>query len=417
MATQFNMQQENRQWQSLWINANLATMDNTRTTPYGAVENAALAVADQQIAWLGPMAELPPHVARETIDCQQRWLTPGLIDCHTHLVYGGNRAREFEQRLQGVSYEEIARRGGGILSTVSATRAATKEELFSSAAQRLRHFLEEGVTGLEIKSGYGLNLEDELKMLKVARELALHFPVHISTTFLGAHTTPPEFEHGDAYIDYLCEQVLPVMAKNGLADCVDIFCESIGFDLNQTRRYFDKAQALGLPIKAHVEQLSNMGGAQLASSYGALSADHLEYLDANGVEALRQAGSVAVLLPGAYYCLREAQTPPIQRLRDKRVPMAIGTDCNPGSSPVTSLLLMLNMACTLFALTPEEALTGVTRHGARALGWQDRCGVLKAGLAADFVLWDIQHPAELAYNLGLNPSRRVVVGGRTVLQR
>ena len=419
------------QWDTLWINVGLATMDPTRTAAYGAIGTDpdgtdAIAVKDGRIAWLGSMEELPPDYAAETVvDGDGRWLTPGLIDCHTHLVYGGNRAEEFELRLTGVAYDEIARRGGGILSTVRATRAASEEELYDSAARRLQNFLHEGVTGMEIKSGYGLNRETELKMLRVARRLGEQFPLAVSTTFLGAHTLPPEYasssdsfcEKGDDYIDHLCRELLPEVAEHKLADAVDIFCESIGFNLSQAEKIFTAAQALNLPIKAHVEQLSNMGGAALAAKFDARSVDHLEYLDETGVAALRTSGTVAVLLPGAFYFLRETQLPPIEQLRRAGIPMAIASDSNPGSSPAGSLLLMLNMACTLFRMTPEEALAGVTRHAAQALGWEQERGTLVVGKQADLVLWDIQHPAELAYAIGNNPCHCVVVGGQTVLTR
>jgi imidazolonepropionase len=343
-------------------------------------------------------------------------MTPGLIDCHTHLVYGGNRAEEFELRLTGVDYEEIARRGGGILSTVRATREASEEALYQSAAGRLQHFLDEGVTGIEIKSGYGLDRDNELKMLRVARQLGDQLPVSVSTSFLGAHTLPPEYTDGDAYIDYLAAELLPEVADEKLADAVDIFCEGIGFNLAQTERMFLAAKTRGLPIKIHAEQLSNMGGAALAAQRGARSADHLEYLDEAGVTALKEAGTVAVLLPGAFYFLRETKLPPIELLREAGVAIAIASDCNPGSSPAESLLLMLNMACTLFHLTPEEALTGVTRYAARALGWEATRGSLEVGKRADLVLWDIQHPAELAYHIGRNPCHRVLLAGVTVLE-
>ena len=419
------------QWDTLWINVGLATMDPTRTAAYGAIGTDpdgtdAIAVKDGRIAWLGSMEELPPDYAAETVvDGDGRWLTPGLIDCHTHLVYGGNRAEEFELRLTGVAYDEIARRGGGILSTVRATRAASAEALYDSAARRLQNFLHEGVTGMEIKSGYGLNRETELKMLRVARRLGEQFPLAVSTTFLGAHTLPPEYasssdsscEKGDDYIDHLCRELLPEVAEHKLADAVDIFCESIGFNLSQAEKIFTAAQALNLPIKAHVEQLSNMGGAALAAKFDARSVDHLEYLDETGVAALRTSGTVAVLLPGAFYFLRETQLPPIEQLRRAGIPMAIASDSNPGSSPAGSLLLMLNMACTLFRITPEEALAGVTRHAAQALGWGQERGTLVVGKQADLVLWDIQHPAELAYAIGNNPCHSVVVGGQTVLTR
>jgi imidazolonepropionase len=415
------------QWDTLWINVGLATMDPKRPAAYGAIGTDpdgtdAIAVKDGRIAWLGSMEELPTDYAAEAVvNGGGRWLTPGLIDCHTHLVYSGNRAEEFELRLTGVAYDEIARRGGGILSTVRATRAASEEELYDSAARRLQNFLHEGVTGMEIKSGYGLNRETELKMLRVARRLGEDFPLEVSTTFLGAHTLPPEYESpdkkGDDYIDHLCRELLPEVAEYKLADAVDIFCESIGFNLEQAEKLFTVAQALDLPIKAHVEQLSNMGGAALAAKFGARSVDHLEYLDETGVAALRNSGTVAVLLPGAFYFLRETQLPPIEQLRRAGIPMAIASDSNPGSSPAGSLLLMLNMACTLFRMTPEEALAGVTCHAAQALGWEQERGTLVVGKQADLVLWDIRHPAELAYAIGNNPCHSVVVGGQTVLTR
>jgi imidazolonepropionase len=410
------------QWDTLWLNLRLATMNPAQPKPYGMIgeseANAALAIKNGNIAWLGTMAELPEYDKDSVavFDGDGRWMTPGLIDCHTHLVYGGNRAEEFELRLTGVDYEEIARRGGGILSTVRATREASEEVLYQDAARRLQHFLDEGVTGIEIKSGYGLDRDSELKMLRVARLLGDQFPVSVSTTFLGAHTLPPEYADGDAYIDFLREELLPEVVGEKLADAVDIFCEGIGFNLAQTEKMFLAAQAQELPIKIHAEQLSNLGGAALAARLGARSADHLEYLDAAGVAAMKEAGTVAVLLPGAFYFLRETKLPPIEQLREAGVPIAIASDCNPGSSPAESLLLMLNMACTLFHLTPEEALTGVTRNAARALGWEADRGSLEVGKRADLVLWDIQHPAELAYHIGRNPCHRVLLAGVTVLE-
>ena len=408
------------QWDSVWSNLRIATMDTGVPGPYGMLgadqADAALAIKDGRIAWLGLMSELPEHQAASHCDGAGRWLSPGLIDCHTHLVYGGNRAQEFEQRLTGVSYEEIARSGGGILSTVRATREASEEQLYRDAASRLQHFLDEGVTGIEIKSGYGLDLDTELKMLRVARRLGEQFPVSVSTTFLGAHTLPPEFSGGDDYIAFLVAQVLPQVCQESLADAADIFCEGIGFNLNQTETLLQSAREHDLPIKIHAEQLSNMGGAALAAGLGALSADHLEYLDQAGVAALRDAGTVAVLLPGAFYFLRETRLPPMDKLRAAGVPMAIASDCNPGSSPAQSLLLMLNMACTLFRLSPEEALAGVTRNAAQALGWSAERGSLSVGKRADMVLWDIEHPAELSYHLGRNPCHKVVVAGEVVLE-
>ena len=404
-------------WDSLWRKARLATMTADGGAPYGAIEDAALAVADGRIAWLGRESELPgapADLAREVHDLEGRWVTPGLIDCHTHLVYGGDRAAEFELRLQGASYAEIAKAGGGIRSTVAATRAADEETLLAGALPRLRALLAEGVTTVEIKSGYGLELETEIKQLRVARRLAAELPVTLRTTFLAAHAIPPEYEgRADAYID-LVVGMLPSVARSGLADAVDAFCESIGFTAEQTARVFEAALAEGLPVKLHADQLSDLGGAALASRYGALSADHLEYTNGDGIAAMAKSGTVAVLLPGAFYFLRETKLPPIEGLRAAGVPVAIATDCNPGSAPATSLLLMLNMACTLFRLTPEEALAGVTRNAARALGLAASHGTLEAGKAADFAIWDIGRPAELAYRIGFNPLHLAVQNGKAV---
>jgi imidazolonepropionase len=387
----------------------------TSGTPYGLVEDAALVVEDGRIAWLGPRGELPPDWAaraRTRHDCAGALITPGLIDCHTHLVYGGDRAHEFELRLNGASYEDIARAGGGIVSTVRATRAASEEELLVASRVRLRALQAEGVTTIEIKSGYGLTHEHERKCLRVARRLGEEEGVCVRTTFLGAHALPPEFA-GRAD-DYIAEvlRMLPLLHDEGLVDAVDAFCERIAFTPAQTQRVFDAARALGLPVKLHAEQLSDSGGAVLAAQYAALSCDHLEWLGEAGARAMAAAGSVAVLLPGAFYFLRETRLPPVELLRQHRVPMAISTDCNPGSSPCTSLLLMLNMACTMFRLTPEEALAGVTREAARALGMPDR-GTLAVGQRADFVVWDVARPAQLSYALGANPRRETVVGGQT----
>jgi len=403
-------------WDSLWINANLATMAEHSDAAYGLIENAAIAVTAGQITWLGTMEQLAEFdVERvEVHDAHGRWISPGLIDCHSHIIYGGNRAAEFELRLEGASYDEIARNGGGIIATVKATRAASEQQLFESAAQRLAYFLAEGVTSMEVKSGYGLNRENELKMLRVAQRLQDEFPLEISRTFLGAHALPPEYHNGDEYIDMLCQQLLPEVAQKKLADSVDVFCEGIGFNVAQTQKLLNAASALGLNIKAHVDQLSNLGGAKLAAELGALSLDHLEYLDASGIAAMKRQGTVAVLLPGAFYFLRETRLPPIAQLRHAAVPMAIASDANPGSSPAHSLLLMLNMACTLFRLTPEEALAGVTRNAAKALGWQDRVGQLSVGMQADMAVWDIQHPAELSYNLGKNPCVGCIKSGQVV---
>jgi imidazolonepropionase len=397
----------------IWSNARVATMAAGAPAPYGMVEDGALAVQDGRIAWVGPRKDLPSalRAGAEEHDAQGDLLTPGLVDCHTHLVYGGDRAGEFEARLNGASYEEIARAGGGILSTVKATRAADEDQLLAQSRRRLRTVLGEGVTTIEIKSGYGLSAEDEAKCLRVARRLGETDPVSVRKTFLGAHALPPEFAgRADDYIAEVC-RMLPHLHAQGLVDAVDAFCESIAFSPAQTQRVFEAARALGLPVKLHAEQLSDSGGAELAASYGALSCDHLEWLGEAGARAMASAGSVAVLLPGAFYFLRETRLPPIALLRDHRVPIAISTDCNPGSSPCTSLLLMLNMACTLFRLTPEEAFAGVTRNAAQALGLRDR-GVLAPGLRADFVQWAARTPAEFCYALGQNPRRATVFEGR-----
>ncbi len=399
---------------SLWTHCEIATMQAGAAQPYGLVSDAALVIEAEKIRWLGPRSDLPRDLqalCSSEHDCEGALITPGLIDCHTHLVYGGDRAAEFEQRLQGASYEDIARRGGGIASTVRATREASSADLAQSSATRLRALMAEGVTTIEIKSGYGLALEHERKCLQVARSLAHSHAVDVRTTFLGAHAVPPEFTgQSDAYVDSLLP-MLQSLHDEGLVDAVDAFCEGIGFSLAQTARVFAAARALGLPVKLHAEQLSDSGGAQLAAGYGALSCDHLEWLSEQGAAAMAQAGTVAVLLPGAFYFLRETRLPPIGLLRQYQVAMALSTDCNPGSSPCTSLLLMLNMACTLFRFTPEEALTGVTRHAAQALGLADR-GALAPGMRADFVVWQVQHPAALAYAMGANPLRATVFKGQ-----
>lgn len=394
----------------LWRDCTLATLAGPG---YGLVEDGALVVEGGLLRWCGPRAELPRELLAACTRihaCDGALVTPGLVDCHTHLVYGGDRAAEFELRLHGASYEQIARAGGGIVSTVAATRAASEEQLLAQALRRLRALRAEGVTTVEIKSGYGLALEHERKCLRVARRVGQEAGVDVRTTFLGAHALPPEFAgRPDAYIDEVL-RMLPVLHAEGLVDAVDAFCERIGFDLAQTRRVFECARRLGLPVKLHAEQLSDSGGAQLAAQFAALSCDHLEWLSEEGARAMAAAGTVAVLLPGAFYFLRETRLPPVALLRAHGVPMAVATDCNPGSSPCTSLLLMLNMACTLFRLTPEEALAGVTREAARALGLADR-GVLQAGRRADFVVWDVERPAQLAHALGAHPLRQVVRAG------
>ncbi len=398
----------------LWHHCRVATMQGDAAQPYGLIEDAALVVDGELLHWVGALSDLPPQVrerCEQAHDAHGALITPGLIDCHTHLVYGGDRAGEFEQRLDGVSYEEIARQGGGIASTVRATRSASPEGLARQSGRRLRALLAEGVTTIEIKSGYGLALEPEREMLAVARRLGAQHRVDVRTTFLGAHALPPEFAGApDAYIDEVL-RMMRELHREGLVDAVDAFCERIAFSSAQVTRVFDLARELELPVKLHAEQLSDSGGAQLAAGFGALSCDHLEWLSPEGAAAMAGAGSVAVLLPGAFYFLRETRLPPIELLRRHGVPMALATDCNPGTSPCTSLLLMLNMACTLFRLTPQEALAGVTRNAARALGQHDR-GVLAPGRRADFVLWDVQRPAQLAYALGANPCLGTVYAGR-----
>ena len=399
-------------WDALWLDARIVTMRDGR---YNSIERGALAVEAGLIVWLGPRAGLPGEaasLAREVHDLRGAMLTPGLIDCHTHLVFAGNRAREFELRLQGASDADIARAGGGMVSTVEATRDASDTELVSGAARRLRRLMDEGVTSVEIKSGYGLDTRTELKMLRAAKLLGESTPLTVKKTFLGAHALPPEFQgRADDYIALVCNEMLPAAAEAGLVDAVDAFCEGIAFSAAQTARVFDRAAELGLRVKLHADQLSDLGGAELAARYQALSADHLEYTSEAGVRALAEAGTVAVLLPGAFYFLREKQAPPVQMLRHHGVPVAIATDCNPGSSPLSSMLLAMNMACTLFRLTPEEALAGATCHAARALGMADSHGSLAVGMAADFAVWDLASPAELVYAMGANPCAATVKGG------
>ncbi|MBG6210261.1 imidazolonepropionase [Labrenzia sp. EL_126] len=397
--------------QRLLINASLATLANNGT-PYGLIEEGILALDGGKIAWIGKVADLPAAYQNwERQDLAGRLVTPGLIDCHTHVVFGGNRAREFEMRLEGATYEEVARAGGGIVSTVKATRSASEEDLLDQALIRVDALIAEGVTALEIKSGYGLDLDTELRMLRVARKIGSVRPVHVRTSFLGAHAVPAEFKNRpDAYIDEVCLPALEAANAEGLVDAVDGFCEGIAFSPKQIDRVFDKARRLGLPVKLHAEQLSNLGGAALAASYGALSADHLEYLDAAGAKALAESGSVAVLLPGAFYTLRETRQPPLDLLRQEKVPIALATDCNPGSSPLASILLTLNMGCTLFRMTPEEALAGVTREAARALGLDDQ-GTLEVGKRADLNVWNVSHPAELSYRIGFNALHDRIFGG------
>jgi imidazolonepropionase len=399
-------------WDLLLTDANLATMRGGR---YATIERGAIGIAGGRIAWVGAAAALPGPVGSLAQTCESldgRWVTPGLVDCHTHLVYGGNRAHEFELRLAGATYEEIARAGGGIVGTVRAARDASDTRLAQDAAGRLRRLMDEGVTTVEIKSGYGLDTATEIKMLRVARLLGGMTGADVRTTFLGAHALPPEYAgRSDDYIDLVCEEMLPAVAAASLADAVDAFCERIAFSPRQTVRVFEHARALGLPVKLHADQLSDTGGAALAARFGALSADHLEYSNDEGVAAMAVAGTVAVLLPGAYYFLRETRLPPLAAFRAHGVPMAVATDCNPGSSPLTSLLLALNMACTLFRLTPEEALAGATVHAARALGLAETHGTLEPGKVADLVAWNIDAPAELAYAMGANPLHEVWKNG------
>ena len=383
---------------SLWTGASLVTMHNGR---YNPIENGVLAVKDGLIIWLGTAADSPEFVTQVRHDFGGGIVTPGLIDCHTHLVFGGDRSAEFEKRLNGVSYAEIAAQGGGILSTVNATRKASHQQLFEQARFRLAPLLAEGVTCVEIKSGYGLSDESELKMLRVIRELAQKMPVRVTSTCLAAHALPPEFKgRADDYISHICEVLLPQVAAEKLADAVDAFCEHLAFSPEQVERVFQAAVRLGLPVKLHAEQLSSLHGSQLAARYGALSADHLEYATEEDAQAMAASGTVAVLLPGAFYLLRETQRPPVELFRKHGVPMAIASDANPGTSPALSLRLMLNMACTLFRMTPEEALAGATCHGARALGLQNSHGTLEVGKVADFVHWPLARPAELVYWLG-----------------
>ena len=392
-------------------NAKFATMVSGGLS-YGLIEKGAVAISDGLIQWVGPEKELPVEFAGlQEKDLGGRLVTPALIDCHTHLVYGGSRATEFELRLKGASYEEISRSGGGILSTVTATRNASEEELFAQSLPRFDALLAEGVRTVEIKSGYGLDLETEIKMLRVARQLGKERNIRVKTSFLGAHAIPPEFAgKAEAYIDFVCEEVLPAVHEEKLADAVDGFCENIAFSPKQISMVFEKATSLGLPVKLHAEQLSNYGGAALAAKYGALSADHLEYLDEAGILAMAKSGTVAVVLPGAFYTLRETQLPPLNSLRKAGVPISIATDCNPGSSPLTSLLLCMNMACTLFRMTPEEALCGVTREAAQALGIGTEVGTIEVGKKAEFAVWNVEQPAELAYRIGCNPLEEMVLG-------
>jgi imidazolonepropionase len=399
-------------WDRLLTNCNIATMDPAIPAPFGAIEDGAIAIQDGRILRAGRRVELAGNRAHSVESLGGAWVTPGLVDCHTHLVFGGNRAAEFEQRLNGATYEEIARAGGGIASTVAATRGSSAGELIESAQTRLRALMRGGVTTVEIKSGYGLDTASELRMLNVAKALGQSESVRVVPTLLALHALPPEYKERRAeFVQLAIEQMLPAVAQAGLAQAVDAFAEGIGFTVDEVRALFEAATRLGLRVKLHAEQLSNLSGAAMAAEFGALSADHLEYADEPAIEAMAAAGMVAVLLPGAFYALSETKKPPVDLLRKHRVPMAVATDCNPGTSPVLSPTLMLNMACTLFRLTPEEALAGMTREGARALGLQDEIGTIGAGKVADLCVWRISRPAELCYWIGHpGPERRIVAG-------
>ncbi|SON53676.1 Imidazolonepropionase [Hartmannibacter diazotrophicus] len=398
---------------TLWTNGKIATL-NPALGGIGLIEDGALLAENGRIAWVGPASETSAVGSDcKTIDLEGRLVTPGLIDCHTHIVHGGNRAHEFELRLAGASYEEVARAGGGIVSTVKATRGASEDDLVASALKRLDTLLSEGVTTIEVKSGYGLDLESEAKMLRAARRLGKERAVTVRTSCLAAHALPPDYKDDRAgYLDLVVDEILPKIAAEGLADAVDAFMEGIAFDGVETARVFEKAKALGLPVKLHADQLSNLHGAALAARFGALSADHLEYTDEAGAAAMAKAGTVAVLLPGAYYTIRETQAPPVAAFRAQGVKMAIATDCNPGTSPLTSLLLTMNMSATLFRLTVDEIIAGVTREAARALGLQDETGTLEAGKRCDLAIWDVERAAELVYRIGFNPLHARVHGGK-----
>ena len=400
-------------WDLLLTDVHLATMSEGAAA-YGIVEDGAIAVSGGTIAWLGAQSELPAAESRETRSLEGRWLTPALIDCHTHLVFAGNRAAEFEQRLQGESYEDIARAGGGIMSTVNATRAASNDELLRATTARLDALMREGVATVEIKSGYGLNIETELRMLEVVRALAGKSGLSIRSTFLGAHAVPGEYKgKSGEYIDLVCDEMLPAAHEAQLADAVDAFCENIAFSTDEVARVFETAKSLGIPVKLHADQLSDGGGAALAASFGALSADHLEFTSTAGVKALADAGTAAVLLPGAFLTLGETQLPPIDAMRDSEVRIAIATDCNPGSSPICSLRAIMNIASSLFHLTPEECLAGVTRNAAHALGLEKDRGTLEVGKRADIAIWDIGHPRELTYWMGLNELTELLLADST----
>ena len=399
----------------VWLNVTPATL-NAGLADYGLLPLHAIGVKDGKIHALVPMAELKGPYPAHWQDMQGKLVTPGLIDCHTHLIFAGSRAEEFELRQQGVPYAEIARRGGGIISTVRATRAANEEQLFKLALPRVKSLIREGVTTVEIKSGYGLTLDDELKMLRVARRLGEALPIRVKTTLLAAHAVPPEYrDDPDSWVETICQEIIPAAAKAGLADAVDVFCEHIGFSLAQTEQVYLAADQYGLPVKGHMDQLSNLGGSTLAANFGALSVDHLEYLDPQGILALAQRGVVATLLPTAFYFLKETKLPPVAALRKAGVAMAVSSDINPGTAPIVSLRMAMNMACTLFGLTPLEAMIGVTRHAAKALGEQDRLGQLRVGMAADFLIWHCAHPAELSYMVGVDQLAGRIFNGEETL--
>jgi len=401
-------------WDLLLTDASIATMQRG-AADYGTIEDGAIAVSDGSLVWVGRAADLPDKTATATRSLAGRWVTPALIDSHTHLIFGGDRAAEFERRLQGVSYEQIAAEGGGILSTVKATRAATATDLYESARKRLQTLAADGVATVEIKSGYGLDVETEIKMLEVAHRLGDESDLTVRKTLLAAHAIPPEFSNDpDAYVNLICTQLLPVVAERGLADAVDAYCENMAFDCDQVAKVFNAARAAGLPVKLHADQLSDGGGAALAAQFDALSADHLEYASDEGVEALGKAGSAAVLLPGAFLTLNETQLPPIEAMRRHNVPMAIATDCNPGTSPLCSVREAMSLACRLFRLTPEECLAGATREAALALGLDSDRGTLESGKRADIAIWDIAHPRDLSYWLGVHPLSDLLIAGRSV---
>lgn len=399
----------------VWLNVTPATL-RPDLADYGLLEPHALGVHEGKIHALVPMQDLKGPYPAHWQDMKGKLATPGLIDCHTHLIFAGSRAEEFELRQQGVPYAEIARKGGGIISTVRATRAASEEQLFELALPRLKSLIREGVTTVEIKSGYGLTLEDELKMLRVARRLGEALPIRVKTTLLAAHAVPPEYrDDSDSWVETICQEIIPAAAEAGLADAVDVFCEHIGFSLAQTEQVYLAADQYGLPVKGHMEQLSNLGGSALAANFGALSVDHLEHLDQEGIQALAHRGVVATLLPTAFYFLKETKLPPVAALRKAHVPMAVSSDINPGTAPIVSLRMAMNMACTLFGLTPVEAMVGVTRNAARALGEQERLGQLRVGMLADFLVWNCAHPAELSYLIGVDQLVSRVVNGEETL--